>query len=370
MKRLILAILILLIVLKGRTMAQEEQGNSSAGIEAPVPPNPVPALQQPIRFSGSPTLRDGTPLRVVLTREIHVKEVESGEVIPFVLESDLRVREVLLARAGAPVEAVIVRAANSKWVSRGSKVALNIKGVQLLNGQQLPLRGTPEYRGGNIGPGGQIAGELVKEGLSCPICEIGLVPVALVSLLLPGTTKNPKANTVVPVWVDGDFHLDLATFQSAQSPGSGKAFVRIARGIYGGFRGRDLYCNGTPLAHLEMNHRIDLELEPGWYRFNINPKKEPFEMFFAAGTRADLITDLDYVYVAGHLNDTSSTGSRDRSERSRERDRKANTSSLSPFSKHKSELEFLEKAHTIEQRDVYQRDCAPLKVEAAEDERD
>ncbi len=302
-----------------------------------------------------------------------------GDVAEFVLEHDLQYRETLLAKEGTPVQAVVVEASKAKWFSRGSKLGIDIQGLRLLNGQTLPLRGTPEYHGG-IGPAAQIGGGLVAEaakpssgkgsvltpGLGpglCVVCEMVLVPVAAATLVAPGTNQDVRANTLATAYVDGNMPLNIESFSSFQPHSGGLvAKLRIVRGRYGAWYGRDLYCNGVPLAHSPAQRKLELELQPGWYRFAINPKKEPLELYLQPGSDTRLITDYERVYV---VNDLGPTGKLRDSKSKFTPDRSTNTLSLNPFSKQKSEQEYLEHARTLDPADLYPTECHPLSEEAS-----
>src|SRR5262249_12695809 len=155
-----------------------------------------------------------------------------------------------------------------------------ISELQLLNGQPLPLRANFKAHG-SIGPVGQLAGaETLDAAVECPLCSVLIAPVALVGLILPGTNKNIKANTIANAWVDRDVPLQVGSLLPFQPKNpQANARVNVVRGQYGWVYDRSLYCNGIPLAHLNAHHRFEFQVAPGWYRFSIDPKKPPLEIF-------------------------------------------------------------------------------------------
>jgi hypothetical protein len=386
----ILSVLLLSALFSGQMVAQEESAPGEAPEPRAVPPV-VASMQAPIKVHTSHVLADGTPVALRLVTGIKAKEAKAGDVAEFVLEHDLQHREILLAKEGTPVQAVVVEASKAKWLSRGSKLGIDIQGLRLLNGQILPLRGTPEYHGG-IGPAAQIGGGLVVEGAKpssgkssplapgigpgpCVLCELVLVPVALVTLVAPGTNQNVQANTLANAFVDGDMPLNIESFRASQPNSGASAKLRIVRGRYGAWYGRDLYCNGVPLAHFPAQRKLELELQPGWYRFAINPKKQPLELYLQSGSETRLITDYERVYVVNdfgrgeELNDSGKESSAHRLLKPLiplpEPDRSANRQSVNPFSKKKSEQEYLEDAKPIDTADRYPTECHPLAEEVS-----
>ena len=232
----------------------------------------------------------------------------------------------------------------------------------MVNGQTLPLRGTPHYRG-SVGPAAQVGGAMVSDAAAgpdaCPVCEIVLVPATIVRLDAPGTNVTIKSNTLATTWVDGDVILDPRSFPPLTTPGRYEARVRIVRGAYGALYNRDFYCNGVPMARIPGKHRLELELEPGWYRFAMNPKKEPLQLYLAAGSETRLITDYDRVYIVNEPGKADNTLADSNS--SFGPDRTLNT--FSPFSKHKTEMQFLESAKPVDADDIYPTECHPLTEE-------
>lgn len=310
-----------------------------------VPPT-VPALQKPVHVPRVATLPDGAQITLRLAAAVKIKEVKVGDEAAFVLYHDLYYKDVLLAKAGEPVHAGVVEADKARWGSRGSKLAIEISGLKLLNGQTLPLRGYSS-RAGGIGNAPRIAEWAIKTGsdVVCPMCSDLFAPAALAFFLAPGSNADAKQDTSSSAYVDGNFAIDLASFQPFQRKVfSARGTVQVVRGHYGWPYKRDLYCNGVPLAHLDADHRINLTLDRGYYRFSINPKKAPIQIYVASGTNTNLITTHDAI---GEMN---------------EKDINLNTRDVfpKPFAELKSSSDLLERAKPIGQQDVYSTSCAPL----------
>ena len=376
----ILHLLVLSALFSTMAVAQDEAAPAEKPERRPVPPV-ITSMQTPVKVHASHVLAEGTPVALRLVTGIKAKEAEVGDVAEFVLEHDLQHGETLLAKEGTAVQAVVIEASKAKWFSRGSKLGIDIQGLRLLNGQTLPLRGTPEYHGG-VGPAAQIGGGLIAEAAKpssgkasplvpgvgpglCVLCEMVLVPASAVTLVAPGTNHNVQANTLATAYVDGNMPLNIESFRAFQPhSGGATAKLRVVRGHYGAWYGRDFYCNGVPLAHFPANRKLELELQPGWYRFAINSKKEPVELYLQSGSETRLITDYERVYV---VNDPGK-GERlsDSGKGSFAPDRSVNSHSLNPFSKKKSEREYLEDAKPVDAADRYPTECHPLPVEASE----
>jgi hypothetical protein len=363
MKRAVLAVAFSSLLIHATALISQEVQQPADDTSAPrvIPPE-VSSMQQPIKVhKPSSILEDGTPVSLRLITAVKSKQAQVGDAAEFVLDHDLWNRALLLAREGTSVEAVVVEASKAKWGSRGGKLAIDIQSIKLLNGQRVPLRGTPSYKGG-AGPVTQVTGGLALEAANplsndfCPVCSVMLAPVVLVSLIGPGTNKNLKANTVVTAWVNGSVSLDFDTLRSIQ-PDHGAAQVAIVRGNYGSWSNRDLYCNGVPLAHIGGHQKLQLELQPGWYRFAINPKKQIMEIYAGPGTETKLITDHDHVYIVNQVGEETKLSG---SGKGFAADRSMNTRVFSWHDKQLTELEYLQSAKPVKAEDRYPTECHPL----------
>ncbi len=223
---------------------------SSDAITPRTPPPPISAMQQPVRISARPILAEGTTIGLLLTREVKVKEVKPGDTVDFVLAADLWFRDTLLARRGTPVQVSVQTAEKAMWLSRGSKLALTIQSLKLLDGSLVDLSGGADYKGG-INPISKAA--FSGGGKGSGIVTAGAVAIGVFGLISPGTNRNVPAGSSATAWVAKDVLLNLDSFRSlqpARDPLATTAKVQVVRGIWDRLKSRDVYCNGMPLAHL------------------------------------------------------------------------------------------------------------------------
>lgn len=329
-------------------------GQAEPGPTGRKAPPIVPAMQEPVHVPATSTLLDGTEITLRLVAGVKIKDVKVGDKLPFVLYHDLHYRDVILAKAGESVEAEIVDAVKARWASRGSKLAIEITGLKLLNGQKLPLRGYFVGTGG-VGNAPRVADPTIKTGsdIVCPMCGNLFAPAALIFFLAPGSNQDVKEDTGAPAFVNGNFVLDLPSFRPFQPKDTPqKGTLHVVRGHYGWPYKRDLYCNGIPLVHLNADHEFDVTLGPGYYRFAINPKTTPVQVYVAPGTNTNLISTYDEI---------SEMGEKDINMNSRDVFAK-------PFSKRKSAGDLLKLAKPVDPADVYSGYCSPLSeiIDAAE----
>ena len=320
-------------------------------------PPRIPGLQEPVKLPATPTLADGTAILLLLTRDVKVKEVSAGDVVPFVLARDFSYRDVLLAPKDSPVEVIVQTAEKAKWLSRGSKLGFDIQGLRLLNGSTLPLRGVLHYKGG-INP---VADTLLsgggQGGGNNPAAPV-LLTGAMFALLAPGSTENATANSLVYASVDGDFVFDLNSFRPFQptlDPALTTGRIQVVRGVVDRFKGLDFYCNGIPIAHLGANRKYVADLKPGWYRFSSHPQKPALQIYVQPGGVYTMLPEVQFRFgltMTGKLELASEGFSSGATVGFK----------FGPGLVSRSVEQVLDKAKPVEKRDLYGDigQCAPL----------
>jgi hypothetical protein len=104
----LLRILLLSSLLGAATMRVQEQSSPVPGSEAPLPPLPVPAMQVPIKLPSTHIIRERTIVPVRLMSGINAKEAKLGDKVTLALDHDFWVGDLLIAKQGTPVEAIVV----------------------------------------------------------------------------------------------------------------------------------------------------------------------------------------------------------------------------------------------------------------------
>jgi len=318
------------------------------GEQTPPEPRTVPVIgetQAPVISPAEPIVPDGTQVWLRLADEVKVKHARVGDKVHFLLYTDLYYRQWLLAKSGTPVEASIEGVNQAKRLNRGSNISIGFQGITLLNQQVLPLTGVTKVKGG-VGTGGQIASGIADSVGRCSDCPCALfvipaLPTAFVlGVVSKGENRNAKMNLSAPTFVDGDFQLDLQTLQKLEQPSGMTGRVIIVRGIYGWPYSRDLYCNGVPLAHLNSSRHLELDLNPGYYRFSIQPKNGFMQIFVNAGSEIRLLTDHENVYELNEFDIGTNTNK---------------------FARKRTAGQLVKESRPVDQADLYTTSCGPLR---------
>jgi len=297
-----------------------------------------------MRISTVPQLTEGLPIKLRLTRTINPRDVKRGDQVPFVLSMDLYYRDVLLAKEGTEVIGFVQEAEGSGMFGKGSRLTLVIKMLSMLNGEELPLQGSAGARGSSDPQSDRYGWDAIGASAYNPPMGIAL---AVFWWAMPGQNLNLPEDTLVVASIARNTKLDLATLSPFQPEKTtdAKATIKVVRGWIGAVRGADFYCNGIPIAHLPYKRLLQLELEPGWYRFSIKPKKPPVELFVVAGQTYNLAADFQSV-AAIPLSETNE-----------------NTTNFRLFGKKRDFAELMRDASPISAQDLYGNSCSPLAEE-------
>jgi hypothetical protein len=119
--------------------------------QAPVPP--------PVTMAAMPTdkvlLAEGSDVFLVFDEDLSSKTATEGDSVAFVLSEDLKVGDIVVAKAGARGVGEVTHAAKSEMMGKGGELNIRLNYLKVGNAR-IHLRGTKGGEG-NSGMGGAIA---------------------------------------------------------------------------------------------------------------------------------------------------------------------------------------------------------------------
>ncbi|MBR1397291.1 MAG: hypothetical protein IJ563_07140 [Selenomonadaceae bacterium] len=80
-----------------------------------------------------------TVIEVEVSRTISTKEIQAGDMLPFVTSKNLIINDVMVIPKGSKVKAVATRARRAGAFGRGGRLEFQIVSVKALNGVEIPL---------------------------------------------------------------------------------------------------------------------------------------------------------------------------------------------------------------------------------------
>ena len=175
--------------------------------QAQVPPA-SPQTQAPVAF-GKPTLEDGTPVKLRLTRNVSSADARVGDTVDFEVLEEVRVADLLVVPKGGVAWASITEAQAKRRMARGGKLAVNIDSVRLVDGEKVALRTVKEGKGG--GHTGAMTGAMIGTA-------IVFFPAAPLFLFMHGKDITIPKGTEITAYINGNVSLDLAKFAPPKMP--------------------------------------------------------------------------------------------------------------------------------------------------------
>lgn len=151
-------------------------------------------------------LRDGTPVRLRLTRTLSSAHVKTGDEIDFDVLDDVSVAgQVIIPRSSKAI-GVVTDAEHKKWAGRGGKLNLSLEYVRLDDGTKVNLRAESDNKGGgHVGAMavGMVATIALTYGAAAPLF-----------LFVHGKEAVVPAGTELTAFVDGDTRLSSSAVAS------------------------------------------------------------------------------------------------------------------------------------------------------------
>jgi len=165
------------------------------------PPKTEPAsLKQPLAFG----LEDGTPIKLLLTRNLSSADAKTGDRVDFEVLEDIKVKDVIVVPRGGLALATVTEAQHKRRMARGGKLNVNIDDVRLIDGEKAPLRAVKEVKGG--GHTGAMTGAMIGTA-------IVFFPAAPLFLFMHGKDITIPKGTEVTAYINGDIPLDPVKFK-------------------------------------------------------------------------------------------------------------------------------------------------------------
>lgn len=166
--------------------------------EAPAQAVPMQQLATSV-IPQSMILRDGTPVRLRLTRTLSSAQVKTGDQIDFEVLDDVTVAGQIVIPRGERAIGAVTEAEHKKWAARGGKLNLALQYVPLQDGTKVALRAESDNKGGgHVGAmtAGMAAAVILGAGLPAPLF-----------LFIHGKEAVVPMGTELTAYVNGDTRL-------------------------------------------------------------------------------------------------------------------------------------------------------------------
>ncbi len=158
------------------------------------------------------TIPDGTPVKLQLAETISSAHAHVGDDVNLIVVRDVSLEGVTVIPAGTMARGSVTGIRGRRLLGIGGKVALRIDTLQLVNGDQIELRGSKEVKGGSRTK--LMVGAMIVTGLI-------FLPAAPVFLLTLGHQSTVVKSTEITAQVDGATPVLSAGLRRSEEAASG-----------------------------------------------------------------------------------------------------------------------------------------------------
>ena len=231
--------------------------------QAPASDMQVPSIAN---TSSSMKLEDSTPVTLRTKQDLSSATVKVGDRVSFLVVKDVRVADLIVIPRGGDAWGLVTAVQPKRRKGRPGSLDIAIRSVQLLSGENAPLR-AEQHSEGKSRDVGTLA--------DIPAAAIGTfgigLPVVLFSMLEKGKDAFWPAGTKFTAYLNGDVVLDRSALDRVQPPPvqrKGPATVTIFRTAETRMLGLPpVYCGTVSLAKLPRPAYLKIQLPPGKYFF-------------------------------------------------------------------------------------------------------
>ena len=233
---------------------------------------PTSDVQVPSITNSPLKLEDSTPVILRTKHDLSSAKVKVGDLVPLRVAEDVRVADLIVIPRGADAWGLVTAVQPKRRKGRPGNLDIAIQSVQLLTGENAPLRAKQHSQGQSrdvtIGPR-DIIDSTVFFGVT--------IPFMLASMLEKGKDAYLPAGTTFTAYLNGDVVLErsaLERVQPAPVQRKGPATVTIfmagdaAIGVH-----RSAYCGKVALAKLPRAAYLKIQLPPGKYFFHSDDQR-------------------------------------------------------------------------------------------------
>jgi hypothetical protein len=141
---LIVAVLGIALSTVTHVLAQAPQDPATQPPQAP-PPNSVP-LTQAAPVNGKPILREGAEVSLRFVEDISSKTAAVDDTVPLVLDEDIKVGDIVVARSGAKAVATVSNAKKAGMMGKGGELNIRLESLKV-GDAKVKLRGSKAREG-------------------------------------------------------------------------------------------------------------------------------------------------------------------------------------------------------------------------------
>ena len=235
---------------------------SSCFAQAPTSEVQVPSTAY---TNSSMKLEDATPIALRTKQNLSSATAKVGDRVPFRVVEDVKVADLIAIRRGADAWGVVTSVQPRRRKGHPGNLDIAIQSVQLLAGENAPLRAEQHSKGQSRDVG------TIADIPRAAIETFGVgIPIIFFSMLEKGKDAVLPAGTKFTAYLNGDVALDrsaLERVQPAPVQRKGPATVTIFAAQTEMWVHHPVYCGKVALAKLPRYAYLKIQLPAGKYFF-------------------------------------------------------------------------------------------------------
>jgi len=241
-------------------------------------------------------LEDSTPVILRTKQDLSSATAKVGDRVPFRVVKDVRVADFIVILEGADAWGLVTAVQPRRRKGQPGKLDIAVQSVQLLTGENAPLRAERHSEGKS-----RVVGTVADIPEAVIVSFGELVPYILFSMLEKGKDAYLAAGTAFTAYLNGDVFLDRTTLERIQPAlvqRTGPAIVTIFR-VETGLRFQlPVYCGKITLGKLPHSTYMQIQLPPGKYFFR-SSDRQVVEVRLEEGQELYLQMQLAVVHKGG-----------------------------------------------------------------------
>jgi Protein of unknown function (DUF2846) len=217
---------------------------------------------------------EGTPINVVVAKEVTSKDAKPNDPVEFTVTEDLVINGQVIVRKGTPAVGSVINAEKKGYLGKSGKLAVQVESTTTSDGQRLKLRAAKG-----------------REGDDKTVSTAMLSQISPAFLFRKGGEAKIEAGTVVPVHVAEEkrFRVEGATLvpvvmeTTAASSEEATVFIYRPDKWTGKALEPSVFVDETELARMDNGRYFAIKLRPGKHIVRMTDDKKGYAFDMGPG---------------------------------------------------------------------------------------
>jgi uncharacterized protein DUF2846 len=221
-------------------------------------------------------IAEGTPIKVITTREVTSKQAKPNDPVAFTVDEDVVINGQVVVRKGAEAVGSVVNAEKGGYMGKSGKLAIQVESTQTVDGQPLKLRAAKGREGADKGD-----------------AVLALSFISPLFLFKKGGEAKIVPGTAVTVYTAQEkrFRLDGSTLVAVAMDGAAAAanmedatvYIYRPKKIAGSGLEPSVFVDETELARMDNGRYFAIKVKPGKHIIRMTDDKKGYALDMGPG---------------------------------------------------------------------------------------